>query len=582
MRNINSQIKAYIYTLDSSCDSWLLSTLKCFCFLSFNFHFFYSFHSIFIPMNSELSANSLLTGSQAFYGKAATQKNTEAVMQIYDSVKTSYGPFGLDKMCVDASGNILITNDGATILKNMLVTDPAARLMINLALEQDKEVGDGTTSVVLLASNLIKKGCDLITEGVHPSVVVSGYRMAFNESMKYIKDKLAKRIEHSDTQIITNILDTCISSKIIYQERDHFIKIVRKSLQSVLFNGKYDIPRVNILKSIGGSMGDSEYFDGCILNCSVCSQLMPKHLENPKIACLDFSLLKEKLPLTVNIQATDPNKIEEIRNEEIAMTKNKCQAIIDSGANLVLCTGGIDEMCVKMFLNNGIISVKRVDRKDLITIASASGTTVKKSIVNEDNEYLLDNLGICSSFEVKHIGEYDLCYFSGFPKNMPSILIKGPNPQIVDEVERSINDALQVLKRTLESKSVIPGGGAVECALSFLLEDFSSKINIKEHISIYKYSEALLEIPRLLASNAGLDASKLVANMLNTQNRLFENQVFDQFVGLNVVKGTVQDNFKEGIVEPTMYKLKALKAATEAAISVLRISEIATFITPKH
>ena len=533
-------------------------------------------------MNSELSTNSLLTGSQVFYGKNAIQKNTDAVMQIYDSIKTSYGPFGLDKMCVDASGNVLITNDGATILQNMLVSDPAARLMVNLALEQDKEVGDGTTSVVLLASNLIKKGCDLIIDGVHPSVVVSGYRMAFNESMKYIKDKLARKIEQTDSQVISSILDTCISSKIIYQNKDHFIGIVKKCLQSVCNNGKYDLSRVNLLKSIGGSMEDSEYFDGSILNCSICSQLMPKRLQNPKIACLDFSLLKEKLPLTVNILATDPNKIEEIRNEEIAMTRNKCQAIIDSGANLVLCTGGIDEMCVKMFLNCGIVSVRRVDRKDLCAIASAAGTTIKKSLVNESNEYSLDGLGSCSSFEVKHIGEYELCYFSGFPKSMPTVLIKGPNSQIVDEVERSINDALQVLKRTLESKSVTPGGGSVECALSFLLEDFSSKINLKEHISIYKYSEALLEIPRLLASNAGLDANKLVSSMLYTQNALFEKGIFDQFIGINVVKGTVQDNLKEGIVEPTMYKLKALKAATEAAISVLRISEIASFTTPKH
>lgn len=533
-------------------------------------------------MNSEISANSLLTGSQVFVGKSAIQKNTEAVMQIYDSIKTSYGPFGLDKMCVDASGSVLITNDGATILKNMLVTDPAARLMVNLALEQDKEVGDGTTSVVLLASNLIKKGCDLIVDGVHPSVVVSGYRMAFNESMKYIKEKIASRIESGDSQVISSILDTCISSKIIYQEKDLFIEIVQKCLRSVCIEGKYDLSRIIVLKSIGGSMKDSEYFDGCVLNCTVCSQLMPKELENPKIACLDFSLLKEKLPLSVNILATDPNKIEEIRNEETAMTRTKCQAIIDSGVNLVLCSGGIDEMCVKMFLNSGIVSVKRVDRKELASIAAASGTDVKKSIVNESNEYLLENLGSCARFETKRLGDYDLCYFSGFIKSMPTVLIRGPNSQIVDEVERSVNDAIQVLKRSLESRSVIPGGGAVECALSFVLEDFSSKANIKEHISIYKYSEALLEIPRLLASNAGLDASKLVASMLCAQNDLFEKGVFNQFIGIDVVKGVAQDNLKAGIVEPTMYKLKALKAATEAAISVLRIYEIIQFMPPSQ
>jgi T-complex protein 1 subunit alpha len=526
-------------------------------------------------MNEDISAITLMTGVQNYVGKNAIKKNVEAVIQVYESIKTSYGPYGLDKMCVDTTGNVSITNDGATILKNMLVTDPAAKIMVNLALEQDKEVGDGTTSVVLLASNLIKKGYELIIEGVHPSVVVSGYRMAFSESLKFVKDKIASKIDNSS--MIFNILDTAISSKIIYQEKDLFIEIVQKCLKKVCFENKYDLSRISILKSIGGSMKDSEYFDGAILNCSTCSKLMPKVLENPKLVCLDFSLSREKLPLTVKIQTTDPDKIEEIRREEIAMTTAKCQAIIDSGANIVLCSGGIDELCFKMFLKNGMVSVKRVAKKDLETIALAAGTTVRKSLVNEENEYSLENLGSFEKFEIKNIADYELCYFTGFAKSMPTILIKGPNSSIVEEIERSLNDAMQVLKRSLESKSVLPGGGAVECALSFVLEDFATKVNIKEHVSIYKYSEALLEIPRLLASNAGLDSNKLVGEMLFKQNELFEKGIFDQFIGLNVVKGIAQDNLKGGIVEPTMYKLKALKAATEAAIGVLRIYEISIF-----
>lgn len=528
-------------------------------------------------MTFEFSANALLTGAQIFQGNKAIQKNTDAVMQIYNSVKTSYGPYGLDKMCVDVSGSVSITNDGATILKNMLVDDPAARLIVNLALEQDKEVGDGTTSVVILAANLIKKGQELISDGVHPSIVISGYRLAFNESMKYIKEKIARKIQIEDADVISSIIDTCISSKIIYEERDLFSKIAQNCVECVLDNGKYEVDRVHILKSIGGSMSESEFFDGYILNCTVASQLMPCTLQNPKIACLDISLMKEKLPLTVNIRVSDPEKLEEIRGEENEMTRKKCQAIINSGATLVLCTGGIDELCIKMFIDNGIVAIRRVDHDDLSRIAEASGTQVKKSIVGDDGEYKLENLGACERFEVKTVGEYELSYFKGFAKRLPTVLIKGPNAQIVDEAQRSLNDALQVLKRTLEFKSVVPGGGAVECALSFLLEDFSAKVNAKEHIAIYKYSEALLEIPKVLATNAGLNASDLVSKMLVAQYNQYEQGNIDKFIGIDVLKGDIQENFTNGILEPTVYKLKALKAATEAAISVLRINEIVIF-----
>jgi len=525
----------------------------------------------------EISTNSLLTGAQIYKGLQAVSKNTDAVMLIYNSIKSSYGPFGLDKMCVDASGSVSITNDGASILKNMLVDDPAARLIVNLALEQDKEVGDGTTSIVLLASNLIQKGLELISDGVHPSIVVSGYRLAFNESMKYIKERISRKIHPGNSQVVESIIDTAMSSKIIYEERELFGRIARQCVDAVAEDGRYDVERVKVLKSVGGSMGESEFFDGYILNCSVATPLMPRRLERPPVACLDLSLMREKLPMTVSIVVTDPERLEQIREEEVRLTRRKCQAVIDSGAKLVLCTGGIDELCVKMFVESGVVAVRRVDRDDLRKIAAAAGTAVRRSLVEEGNEYGLSGLGSCGEFEVKAVGEYELCYLSGFPRGHPTVLVRGPNEQIVDEAERALNDAVQVLKRTLESKTVVPGGGAVECALSFLLEDFSAKVNVKEHVAVYKYAEALLEIPKILATNAGLDASKLVAEMLGEQFNAYSRGDFDVFYGLDVVKGEVKENFKNGILEPTVYKLKALKAATEAAIGILRINEIVVF-----
>lgn len=527
---------------------------------------------------TEVSANSLLTGAEVFNGENALRRNVDAVKQIYNNVKTSYGPLGLDKMCIDASGEVSITNDGATILNNMVVEDPTGKMLVNLALEQDKEVGDGTTSVVLLASNLIMKGSELIESGVHPSVVVSGYRIAFNESVKYIKQWVSKAIDDNlESNVVDSIIETSVSSKIVNQEKNVFKEIVKKAIKNVKEGNKYYVDRINIMKALEGSIGDSEFYNGFILNCSVASKLMPRMISHPKIVCLNFSLLKEKLPLTVSINVTDPKKLEEIRKEEIEMTKKKCRAIINSGANVVLTTGGIDEMCVKMFVDSGIVAVRRCLLTDLEKISAAVGTTVLKSIGDLESAYVIDKVGICDSFYIKNIGNYELVYLEGCQDKTSTILIRGPNSQIADEVQRSCNDALQVLKRTLESKSILPGGGAVEAALSFLLEDFSANINSKEHVAIHRYSEALLDIPRILATNAGLDSNRLLGELLKKQYEVYKSGQLYKFYGLDVVKGVVQDNLLAGIVEPTIYKLKVLKAATEAAIGILRINEIIIF-----
>lgn len=533
-------------------------------------------------MGADLSAGTLLTGCEIFKGKKASEKNTKAVMQIYDAIKTSYGPLGLDKICLDATGNITVTNDGATILKNMLVSDASARILVNLALEQDSEVGDGTTSVVLIACNLISKGNELIQQGIHPSIVVSGYRMAFSESLKYIKNNIARKIAvnsqlFTEKSILDSIIETSISSKIINQEKSLFIEIIKKSLMNVQKEGIFNVDKVKILKSLGGSLADTSFINGHIVNCSIASKMMVQHAENVKVACIEFSLLLDKLPLTAAIQVDNPEKLEAIRKEEIELTKKKCRAIIDSGAKLVLSTGGIDEMCIKMFIDNGICAIRRCEKADLANLAAALGTDLKESIVSLENEYKVEGLGFCQKYEIKAIGDFDRLFISGCPENLSTILIHAPNSTIADEAERSLNDALQVSKRALESKSVVPGGGAVEAALMFLLEEFSSKINCKEHVAIHRYADSLLEIPRILASNAGLDANKIVSELLSTQLKVFKEGKTDLFLGLDVMKETIQDNFSNGILEPTTYKLKALKAATEAAIGVLRINETIVF-----
>lgn len=529
-------------------------------------------------MGSELSASALLTGCEVFRGRGAAAKNAAAVREIYESIRTSYGPLGLDKMCIDASGAVSITNDGATILGGMLLEDPTAKLLVNLALEQDRTVGDGTTSVVLVACNLIMAGSQLIADGVHPSVVVSGYRMAFNESVRYVKENVAKRIESGSLDTIADaVVGTCMASKIISGAQAHFAAIARSALSNVSEGGKYPVERVNILKAPGGSLNDSEFFDGYVLNCTVASRLMLKRLCSPKIACLGFSLLREKLPLTAAITVSDPTALEAIRSQEAELTRTKARALIAAGTTLVLTTGGIDEQIIKMFVENGIVAVRRCAREDLVAIARATGTDLKDALLDSNGACLVENLGTCESFEIRETGDYDLVYLSGCASRLSTILLRGPNSQILDETQRALNDALQVLRRTLEARSVVPGGGAVEAALSFMLEDFASRINVREHIAIHRFAEALLTLPRILATNAGLDADSLVGELLRKQHALFAAGTYNRFLGLDVIAGTVQDNMEHGIVEPTVYKLKALKAATEAAIGVLRINEISIF-----
>ncbi len=508
---------------------------------------------------SQLNINSILTNSTMYKGVSALEKSLESIEKIFTSIKTSFGPLGLDKMCIDATGDVLVTNDGATIISNMLIDDPVAKILINLALEQDKEVGDGTTSVVLLTYFLVKNGYELIKNySLHPSAVISGYKTAFNESVKFIKGNMAK--SEIDDLVITNIIKTSIASKIINEECDLFTEIVRKTATD-------ENSPIQMSKAVGGSMGDSEFFNGFILNCSVANTLMLKRISECPVLLLEMSLMKERMPITVTINAS-PDDIEAIRKKEIELTREKCQFIIDSGAKLVLVTGGVDENYIKMFIANGVVCVRRVDIIDLKKIAECIGSEIHKSIIPSDEKL---NLQIIDSYEVKEYGDYNLVYLE-IP--FKSILIRGPSRQICDEVERSLNDAMQVVLRTLKHKSIFPGGGSVEVALSVHLDKFSSTFYEKEFIGVQKYSDALKKIIKQLCLNAGIDSNRFLGELLS---KVSHNLGKKEFYGLDVTTETIQENFHHGIVEPTIYKLKALKLATEASISILRINETIIF-----
>ncbi|KAL7348016.1 T complex protein subunit beta [Encephalitozoon intestinalis] len=530
-------------------------------------------------MNKEISTADILSGGESYSGASAVEKNANAMMKVYNAIKTSFGPLGLDKMCVDSAGEVSITNDGATILQSMVVDDPAAKILVDLAAHQDHEVGDGTTSVVLIAASLIEKGAKLIASGVHPSVVVSGYKMAFNECVQFIKKSISKSTLNLGSKALRNVVKTSISSKVISSESELFCEIVIDALKCIESSTEdkknmYPIEDINILKHPGGSMKESFLHQGYALNCSLASNFMKREIKKPKILCIDFGLQKYKNPLTVNIVVDNPNKLEEIRKKELEITRKQVKAIIDSGANVILTTRGIDDMCTKILLEAGVVGIRRCKKEDLIVIAKAIGTSLVSSTSDLSGGDNITSPGSADKFEVVSIGEEECVFINGLKKKMASIILRGANSQLLDEMQRSIHDAICVLRRTLESGSVVPGGGSVECALSLMLEKFAFTVNSKEHVAIHRYAESLLSIPKILATNAGLDSNEIVAGLLSSQAKEIESSSETRFLGIDVTSGKIQNNFEFGIIEPSMNKMKSLKAATEAAISILRINEV--------
>lgn len=531
-----------------------------------------------------VSAQNLDLMGERQYGQDVRTQNVMACQAVANIVKTSLGPVGLDKMLVDDIGDVTITNDGATILKMLEVEHPAAKVLVELAELQDREVGDGTTSVVIIAAELLKRANDLVRNKIHPTSIISGYRLAMREACKYIDDKLAVKVEKLGKDSLINCAKTSMSSKIIGTENDFFAKMVVDAVQAVKTTNnkgeiKYPIKGVNILKAHGQSSKDSYLLNGYALNTGRAAQGMPTRVAPAKIACLDFNLQRTKLQMGVQVLVSDPRELDKIRERESDITKERIEKLLKAGANVILTTKGIDDMALKYFVEAGAIAVRRVRKEDLRHVAKATGATQVLTFADMEGGETFDPsfLGYADEVVEEHIADDDAILIKGAKSSRAvSIILRGANDYMLDEMERSMHDALSIVKRTLESNMVVAGGGAVEAALSVYLENLATTLGSREQLAIAEFAESLLIIPKVLAVNAAKDATELVAKLRayhhSAQTKADRKHLSN--MGLDLAKGTVRNNLEAGVLEPAMSKVKIIQFATEAAITIMRIDDM--------
>jgi T-complex protein 1 subunit alpha len=433
------------------------------------------------PQNN---GGTLFLGGQKISGSDIRDQNVQATQAIANVVKSSFGPSGLDKMMVDDIGEVTVTNDGATILSLLSVEHPAGKILVDLAQQQDREVGDGTTSVVLIAAELLRRANELMKMRIHPTTIITGYRLALREAVRYMNENISAKVDNLGRESLMAIAKTSMSSKIIGGDSDFFSNMVVDAITSVkTVNArgevKYPVKAVNVLKAHGKSATESQLIKGYAMNCTVASQAMETRIVDAKIACLDMNLQKERMKMGVNIVIDDPAQLEKIREREAGIVIERVEMILKAGANVVFTTKGIDDLCLKHFIEKGVMGVRRCKKEDLKRIAKATGAQMVSTLADLNGDEVFDkaNLGEAKEVVQERISD-DECILVKGPKvhTAASIILRGANEYSLDEMERSVHDSLSAVKRTLESGRIVPGGGAVETALHIYLEEWATSV----------------------------------------------------------------------------------------------------------
>lgn len=523
---------------------------------------------------------SLTLHGERQHGQDVRASNVTAVVAIANILKSSLGPQGLDKMLVDDIGDVLVTNDGATILQKLEVQHPAARVLQELSRLQDSEVGDGTTSVVLVAAELLRRANELVKSGIHPTSIIQGYRLAMKESVKFVQSTIALKSAALTHEQLVSVARTSLNSKFIGSEDDFFAKMVVDAIKGVRLTNsdgkdKYPIHQVNVVKNHGKSSLESTLVtDGYVVATGRSAQGMPSVVSNAKIALLDFDLRKHKMGLGVQINISEPSELEKIRQKEMDITKERIEKILEKGVNVIFTTQGIDDMSMKYLIDAGVYAVRRVDKKDIKRIGKATGAKLIVTLTGMGDDWeseMFDQsyIGHADQVYEERVADNEFTFIKGCSNSKCStILLRGANEVVLGEVERSVHDALCVVSRALETSALVPGGGAVETALAIHLEDYALSYPGREQIAITEFAESLMTIPKILATNAALDVTNIIADLrVAHAQKLYHS-------GLDLNAGTVRNSVQHGVLEPLISKLKSIKFATETAITILRIDDL--------
>jgi thermosome len=510
----------------------------------------------------------LKEGTKRDKGKDAQYNNIMAARAIADAVRSTLGPRGMDKMLVDSMGDVVITNDGVTILKEIDVEHPAAKMLVEVAKTQDEETGDGTTTAVILTGELLKKAVDLIDANVHPTIITAGYRLASIKALEVL-ETVAMKIDIKDRELLRDIAMTAMMSKSVVGSREHMADVAVDAVTKVAekTDGKWivDTDNIQVVKKQGGSMKDTEMIEGIIVDKEPVHPAMPKKVIKAKVMLLDAALEIKKTEIDAKIEITDPSQMQAFLHEEERMLRDMVEKIKKSGANVVFCQKGIDDLVQHFLSKEQIYAARRVKKTDMDKLAKATGANV----ITKLDEFEPADLGNADMVEVKKVQDEEMTFVTGC-KNAKaiSILIRGGTEHVVDEIERSLDDATSVIAVAIEDGKMVTGGGSTAVELALRLREYSSSVGGREQIAIDAFASALEVIPTALAENAGLDPIDILIEMRKA------HKGGKVYAGVNVFNGKVEDMKKNNVLEPLRVGKQAINSATDAAVMILRIDDV--------
>ena len=505
--------------------------------------------------------------TQRTVGKNAQRTNIMAAKMVAETVRTTLGPKGMDKMIVDSLGDITVTNDGVTILEEIQIEHPSAKMIVEVAKTQEDEVGDGTTTAVVLAGELLKNAEELLEKDVHPTVIAKGYRLAEAKAQS-ILNEIAETINVDDNSILAKISMTAMTGKGAESSKEQLSDIAVKAVKLVMdMQPEISIDKENIKlqKKVGGAVHDTELIEGIVLDKERVNSNMPRNIEKAKIALIDSAIEVKNTEMDAKIQITDPGQVQSFIDQEENMLKDKVGKITASGANVLICQKGIDDLAQHFLAKEGVYAVRRAKQSDMQALARATGAKIANSLDDLSKE----DLGFAGLVEESKVGDENMTYIRNCknPKSV-TILIRGGTEHVVDEVKRAMEDALGDIAAAIKNGKVVAGAGATEIELARQLKAYAESLSGREQLAVHAFATAIEILPTTLAENAGLDPIDVLTELKSAHDK---NK---KWAGINVFTGKVIDAWKEGVIEPARIKTQAFSSASEVAVMILRIDDV--------